>query len=96
LAEFKKTSCINIDLYIPIVKVDEDDEALSDAKLDQIKMNKRKRRRYMNSFYNADNLVEEEEQPLGPLLYYEMKDKECLKFVYNNLIKPEPVVIQQQ
>jgi hypothetical protein len=60
LAEFKKCSCINIDLYVPKINIDEDDEGLSESKQDQIKMNKRKRRRYFNSFYNSDNLVEDE------------------------------------
>lgn len=44
---------------MPLIKVspEDEEEGLSDAKLEQIKMNKRKRRRYMNSFFNADNLV---------------------------------------
>jgi hypothetical protein len=92
LQEFKKNSCINIDLYVPIIKIDEDNDELSETKLDQIKMNKRKRRRYMNSFYNADNLVEEEEQPIAPLQFYETRDKEILKYVLTNLIKPETVI----
>jgi hypothetical protein len=91
LTEFKKSSCINIDATIPIIKADEDNDDLSDAKLDQIKMNKRKRRRYMMSFYCADNLVEKEEQLIAPLTFYEGKDRESLKFVISNLIKPEPV-----
>ena len=59
LPEFKKFSCLNIDSYVPLIKVSADDEedGLSDTKLEQIKMNKRKRRRYKNSFFNADNLV---------------------------------------
>lgn len=34
LQEFKKSSCINIDLYVPILKLDEDDEGLSETQLD--------------------------------------------------------------
>ena len=94
LSEFKKSSCINIDAVIPIIKADEDIDDLSDAKLDQIKMNKRKRRRYMMSFYCADNLVEKEEQPVAPISFYEARDKENLKFVLTNQIKPEPAPVQ--
>ena len=59
MSEFKKYSCLNIDVTVPLIKVspEDEEEGLSDAKLEQIKMNKRKRRRYMNSFFNADNLV---------------------------------------
>lgn len=85
LQEFKKSSCINIDLYVPILKLDEDDEGLTDTQLDQIKMNKRKRRRYMNSFFNADNLVEGEEQPAVTCLnYFEAKDRESLRYALAN------------
>lgn len=44
---------------MPLIKVSAEDEedGLSDTKLEQIKMNKRKRRRYKNSFFNADNLI---------------------------------------
>jgi hypothetical protein len=84
LVEFKKSSCINIDACIPIIKADEDNDDLSEAKLDQIKMNKRKRRRYMMSFYCSDNLVEKEEQPVAPLTFYEGKDRESLKYVISN------------
>ena len=59
LNEYKKYLCINIDQAIPEMKapaaIDEDD--ISELKLEQLKINKRKRRRYMNSFYNADNLI---------------------------------------
>lgn len=96
LVEFKKSSCINIDACIPIIKADEDNDDLSEAKLDQIKMNKRKRRRYMMSFYYSDNLVEKEEQPVAPITFYEAKDRESLKYVISNQIKPEPLVNQPQ
>ena len=89
LTEFKKNSCINIDLYIPIIKADEDDDGLSEAKLDQIKMNKRKRRRYMMSFFCSDNLVEKEEQPITPISFFDGRDRECLKFILSTQIKPD-------
>ena len=59
LPEYKKNSCININTLVPLIKVSktEEEEGLSDQKLDQIKINKRKRRRFTNSFVNADNLV---------------------------------------
>jgi len=95
LCEFKKSSCINIDLYVPILKLDEDDEGLSDTQLDQIKMNKRKRRRYMNSFFSAENLVEGDEQPLSCISYFETKDREILRYALANLIKVEPVPVSQ-
>jgi len=55
LGEFKKNSCINIDKAVPEIKTsaEEEEEGLSEAKLEQIKINKRKRRRYKNSFLNA-------------------------------------------
>jgi hypothetical protein len=34
LAEFKKSSCINIDVCVPKINVDEDDEGLSELKQD--------------------------------------------------------------
>jgi hypothetical protein len=59
LPEYKKYSCININACIPLIKVSkaEEEEGLSEAKLEAIKINKRKRRRYANSFFNADNLI---------------------------------------
>ncbi len=59
LQDFKKHSCINIDIVVPEIKVsrEEEEEGLSDAKHEQVKLNKRKRRRYKNSFINAKNLV---------------------------------------
>ena len=46
--------------------------------MDQIKMNKRKRRRFTNSFYNAENLVENQEEQISCLGYFELKDKKQL------------------
>lgn len=89
LTEFKKNSCINIDACIPVIKADEDDDGLSDARLDQIKMNKRKRRRYMMSFYCSDNLVEKEEQPIPPITFFDGRDRESLKFVLCHQIKAD-------
>lgn len=45
----------------------------------------------MNSLFNADNLVEEDQYPITPLSYFETKDKEFLKFALTNLVKPDPV-----
>jgi hypothetical protein len=59
LSEYKKFSCINIDKVVPEIKVtpEEEVEGLSEARLELFKINKRKRRRYKNSFLNKDNLV---------------------------------------
>ena len=67
LTEYKKGSCINIEKTVPEVKVseEEEEEGLSDAKLDQIKISKRRRRRYKNSFVNAKNLVQWSESELN-------------------------------
>ena len=67
LTEFKKFSCMNIDSLVPLVKVSQEDEddGLSDSTLEKIKMNKRKRRRYKNSFFNAENLVVWTDQQLN-------------------------------
>ena len=62
---------------------------MSDAKLDQIKMNKRKRRRFTNSFYNAENLVENQEEQISCLGYFELKDKKQLQVFLNTMLKPE-------
>lgn len=44
---------------IPKIKVSqiEEEEGLSETKADLIKMTNRKRRRYANSFYNAENII---------------------------------------
>jgi hypothetical protein len=67
LSEFKKFSCLNIDTAVPLIKVsaEDEDDGLSEAKLEQIKLNKRKRRRYKNSFFNADNLIMWKDQELN-------------------------------
>ena len=59
IPEFKKNSCINIDQLIPELKMtkDEKEEGPSDARAEAIKLNKRKRRRYKNSFLNSKNIV---------------------------------------
>jgi len=59
LGEYKKFSCINIDKAVPEIKLsaDEDEDGLSETKYEQFKINKRKRRRYTNSFLNKDNLI---------------------------------------
>ena len=59
LAEYKKHSCINIDKLVPEIKfkkptsAESEEEDISEKKEEQIKINKRKRRRYKNSFFNA-------------------------------------------
>ena len=59
LPEYKKNSCITVNQAVPKLKIAEknDDEGLSDAKQEQIRLNNRKRRRFKNSFFYADNLV---------------------------------------
>jgi hypothetical protein len=56
LPDFKKVSCFNIDKCMPEVEV-EDSDQMSEAKLEQIKLNRRKRRKLKNSFINKYNLV---------------------------------------
>jgi hypothetical protein len=60
LSDYRKYSCINIDKAVPDIKLtqEEEEEGVSDARAEQIKMNKRKKRRYKNSFLNNDNLIE--------------------------------------
>lgn len=59
ISDFKKSSCINIDHYIPELKMTKDEqiEGPSENRAELIKINKRKRRRYKNSFLNGKNLV---------------------------------------
>lgn len=58
LPEYKKNSCLTVNQAVPKLKIDDKkDEALSDAKQEQIRLNNRKRRRFKNSFFYADNLV---------------------------------------
>jgi hypothetical protein len=56
LPDFKKVSCLNIDKYMPEL-VEEDPEQLTETKLEQIKINRRKRRKLKHSFINKHNLV---------------------------------------
>ncbi len=58
ISDFKKFSCVNIDLAIPVPKFSKENlENLSEAKLEQLKIFKKKRRRFQNSFMYADNLI---------------------------------------
>jgi hypothetical protein len=63
LPEYKKISCIEIDKLVPKLKLekakddDEEEEDISEAKKEALKINRRKRRRYKNSFINHNNLV---------------------------------------
>ena len=72
LQEYKKFSCLNLEKAVPDVKItpEEEEEGLSEAKLEQIKMQKRKKRRYANSFHNKDNLHVKEEDPAHPTLHF--------------------------
>ena len=90
LPEYKKHSCVNINTFVPLLKVSkaEEEEGLSDQKLEQIKINKRKRRRYTNSFFNADNLVIGVDQ--GPtLMFFENREKNHQQTQLSKLVKPE-------
>lgn len=85
IPEYKKNSCINIDKIVPEIKInkDEDIDELSETKYEQLKINKRKRRRYKNSFINANNLVIFTESQLAnknifsgaTLNYFDAKEK---------------------
>ena len=59
LPEFKKSSCINIDHVVPEIRMTKDElmDGPSESRAEVIKINKRKRRRYKNSFLNAKNLI---------------------------------------
>jgi hypothetical protein len=58
LQDFKKNSCLNIDIAIPVPKFSKENyENLSEAKIEQLKIFKKKRMRFQNSFMNADNLI---------------------------------------
>ena len=67
LPDYKKFSCVNIDVLVPEVKLTstEVEEGASDSKLEQIRLNKRKRRRFKNSFFNAQNLIQWTEEELS-------------------------------
>ena len=60
LAEFKKNSCVTVNQAVPKPKIasNEHDEGPSEAKQEQIKLYHRKKRRFKNSFFYADNLVQ--------------------------------------
>lgn len=60
LSEFKKCSCLTVNQAVPKLKVTstEQEEGLSEAKQEQIKLYHRKKRRFKNSFFYADNLVQ--------------------------------------
>ena len=102
LPEYKKFSCINIDAVVPEIKVSqsEEEEGLSDAKYEQLKINRRKRRRYKNSFLNPNNLVQWTEDELNAstpknkyqgttMQYFESREKNWALCAMNTLIKPE-------
>ena len=60
LTDFKKNSCLTVNQAVPKLKfkaTDENEEDLSDAKLEQIKLHERRKRRFKHSFFYADNLV---------------------------------------
>ena len=58
LGEFKKNSCVPIDVAVPPVKISkaENAEELSESKQDQLRICKKKRRRFTHSFYCHDNV----------------------------------------
>lgn len=101
LTEFKKFSCINIDHAIPELKMtkEEEEDGPSDSKYEQLKINKRKRRRYKNSFLNANNLVQWSEAELNPerkniyqgptSLYFEQRERQHAQYALTTLIKTE-------
>jgi hypothetical protein len=103
LTEYKKHSCLNIDKIVPEIKVseEEEEEGLSDAKIEQVKINRRKRRRYKNSFINQLNLVQLCDQDfIGQTLqfqgttlqYFEQKEKQFYQSALTNMIKPDPPI----
>lgn len=61
LTEYKKFSCQDVNIAVPELKInkyaEDSDNELSDTKLEQIKMNKRKRRKYKNGFFYGPNLI---------------------------------------
>jgi len=63
LDDFKKVSCIHLDRLVPVLKTEEDDEdseegnRVSETRLEQIKVNRRRRRKFCFSFYNQHNLI---------------------------------------
>ena len=60
LTDFKKSSCITVNQAVPKLKCNtavENEEDLSDSKLEQIKLHERRKRRFKHSFFYADNLV---------------------------------------
>ena len=58
VTEFKRYSCVPIDVAVPPLKMSkvENTEDLSESKQDQIRIYKKKRRRFMHSFYFHDNV----------------------------------------
>lgn len=60
LAEYKKSSCLPVEKLVPDLKniTSEDEETLTEAQLEQLKIHQRKKRRYKHSFINQYNLIE--------------------------------------
>lgn len=58
LPEFKKYSCQNIDVAIPKINAKGNEDEISEALADKIRINKRRRRRFKRSFYYAKNIIE--------------------------------------
>lgn len=78
----------------------DNDEDLSEAKQEQIKLYERRKRRFLHSFFFAENLVQWTPEELSctepknnyqgtTLQYYEIGDKKHLTYGQTYLIKPE-------
>ena len=60
LGDFKKNSCLTVNQAVPKLKFNvavENEEDLSEAKQEQLKLHERRKRRFKHSFFYADNLV---------------------------------------
>jgi len=90
LHEYRKFSCQDVNAAVPELKIakfaEDSDNELSETKLEQIKINKRKRRKYMNSFFYSANLIEWTNEEINcqeprniyngtTLMYYEASEK---------------------
>ena len=103
LSDFKKNSCISIDHMIPEMKLTKDEQVdgPSENRAEMIKINKRKRRRYKNSFLNSKNLIGWTEAELNDseahssiysgttFIHFEYREKQHSSYALNNLIKPD-------
>lgn len=88
LPEYKKNSCLPIKQLLPKLKIskEEVEDGLSDHKQELIRNRKKKKRKFKNSFFHAENMVQwtqEELENQDPknryaetqLQYYEDRDK---------------------